>query len=129
LRPGPVGGLGISYRFFGDRLPFVHVSFTYSMARSTTHADGTPDADFKSRDYRAGLAVGKALGKHVPPFVVARYFGAGTDWSVAGGHGADHYRYHVGAGSAFGFSEHLDALIELAFLGERRVSVGVGYLF
>jgi hypothetical protein len=129
LRPGPIGGLGVSYRFLGDRLPFVHASFTFALARSTTHATGVEDATFTSRDWRAGVAVGKTLGKHVAPFVVARYFGAGTDWAVAGGHGSDHYRYHVGIGSAFGFSEHVDALVEIAFLGERRASVGVGYLF
>src|SRR5262245_51726725 len=28
LLPGPIGGLGVSYRFFGDGLPFVHTSFT-----------------------------------------------------------------------------------------------------
>jgi hypothetical protein len=129
LRPGPIGGLGVSYRLLGDRLPFVHASLTFALARSVTHADGVEDASFTSRDWRVGVAVGKTLGKHVAPFVVARYFGAGTQWSVAGGSGSDHFRYHVGAGSAFGFSEHLDGLLEIAFLGEKRVSIGVGYLF
>ena len=129
LQPGPIGGVGVSYRLLGDQLPFVHASFTFALARSTTHAEGVPDATFTSRDWRAGLAVGKVFGKHLAPFVVARYFGAGTEWSVAGGHGSDHFRYHVGAGSAFGFSEHVDALLELAFLGERRATLGVGYLF
>lgn len=129
LQPGPIGGVGLSYRFVGDRLPFVHASVTFSIARSTTHADGSEDATFTSRDLRFGIAAGMAFGKHLAPFAVARYFGAGTDWSVAGGHGSDHYRYHVGVGSAFGFSEHFDGLVELAFLGERRASIGVGYLF
>jgi hypothetical protein len=129
LRPGPIGGLGISYRLLGERLPFVHASLTVAIARSTTHASGVEDATFTSRDWRLGVAIGQALGKHVAPFVVARYFGAGTEWSVGGGHGSDHFRYHVGAGSAFGFSEHVDGLVEIAFLGERRASIGVGYLF
>jgi hypothetical protein len=129
LLPGPVGGLGISYRFLGDDLPFLHASFTFALARSTTRAEGRPDTSFTSRDWRVGLAVGKTLGKHMAPFVVARYFGAGTEWSVAGGHGADHFRYHVGVGAAFGFSDHLDGILEVAFLGERRASVGVGYTF
>jgi hypothetical protein len=129
LRPGPIGGVGVSYRLFGGRMPFAHASFTFALARSETHAPGSEDATFTSRDWRFGLAVGKTIGEHVAPFVVGRYFGAGTEWSVGGGHGADHYRYHVGAGSAFGFSEHFDGLVELAFLGERRASLGVGYVF
>ena len=69
------------------------------------------------------------MGNVAAPFVVARYFGAGTNWSVGGGHGADHFRYHVGLGSAFGLSDHFDALGELAFLGEQRLTIGGGYVF
>lgn len=69
------------------------------------------------------------MGKFAAPFVVARYFGAGTSWPDVAGHGADHYRYHVGIGSAFGLSEHFDTLAEVAFLGERRLTLGVGYMF
>ena len=129
LQPGPIGGVGVSYRFFGGAAPFVHTSFTFSLARSRTRAEDGSEADFDSRDWRFGLAAGKTLGEHVAPFAVARYFGAGTNWSVGGGKGADHYRYHVGVGSAFGFSDHVDGLVEVAFLGERRASIGVGYLF
>ena len=130
LRPGPIGGLGIAYRLFGNQgMPFLHLSASYSIARSRTRAPDTSEATFTSRDSRLGLAVGKTLGSVAAPFLVARYFGAGTNWSVGGGHGADHYRYHVGIGSAFGLSTHFDALLELAFLGERRASIGAGYTF
>jgi hypothetical protein len=129
LRPGPIVGLGASYRLFGGSAPFLHLSAGYSIARSTSHAPDASRATFTSNDYRFGVAVGKTLGNLAAPFVVGRYFGAGTNWSVGGGHGADHYRYHLGVGSAFGLSEQLDALVELAFLGERRATLGVGYLF
>lgn len=129
LAPGPIVGLGVSYRLFGGSAPFLHLSAAYSVARSTSRAPDESEATFTSHDYRVGAALGKTLGKVAAPFVVARYFGAGTNWPVAGGHGGDHYRYHVGVGSAFGFSEHWDALAELAFLGERRATLGVGYLF
>ncbi len=129
LEPGVLGGLGISYRLFGGKVPFAHVSANFSLARSTSVApDGSTDA-FTSRDWRLGLAVGHAIGGWAAPFVVARYFGAGTDWNVAGGKGADKFRYHVGLGSGFALSEHFDLLGEIAFLGEQRVSLGVGYAF
>lgn len=129
LLPGVVGGVGVSYRILGKDLPFLHGSFTFSLARATTRADDGSEATFTSRDWRAGLAAGKTIGDWAAPFAVFRYFGAGTDWSVGGGKGADAFRYHVGVGSAFGLSEHWDALVELAFLGERRASLGVGYVF
>lgn len=129
LSPGPIVGLGASYRLFGGSAPFLHLSVGYSVSRSTSHAPEAPDAPFTSNDYRLGVAVGKTLGSFAAPFVVGRYFGAGTNWSVGDGHGADHYRYQLGVGSAFGLSDHLDALVELAFLGERRATLGVGYVF
>jgi hypothetical protein len=99
------------------------------VARSLTRSEAGGEEHFLSRDMRLGVAVGKAFGKVAAPFVVGRLFGAGTDWPVADGHGADAHLYHVGVGSAFGLPGAFDALVELAFLGERRASVGVGYLF
>lgn len=129
LQPGPIGGLGISYRLFGGSAPFVHGSLSYSIARSTARAPDNARTAFTSRDYRLGLAVGKTFGGFAAPFVVARYFGAGTSWPEVGGHGADLYRYHVGVGSAFGLSQHFDSLVEFAVLGERRATLGLGYVF
>lgn len=130
LGPGIIGGVGASYRFLGNTgLPFVHTSLTFSLARARTHALDGAEEIFTSRDYRLGLAVGKALGSIAAPFIVVRYFGAGTDWAVGGGHGADKSRYQLGAGSAFGLSEHFDAITELAVLGERRATLGMGYIF
>jgi hypothetical protein len=128
LQPGPIGGLSISYRLLGGSAPFVHGSLGYSIAHSTARAPDDTRTVFTSRDYRLGLAVGKTFGGFAAPFVVGRYFGAGTNWPEVAGHGADHYRYHVGVGSAFGLSRHLDSLIEVAFLGEKRVSLSLGYV-
>ena len=61
--------------------------------------------------------------------MVGRYFGGGTSWPAVGGHGGDHYGYHVGIGSAFGLSQHFDSLVELAILGERRATLSLGYVF
>jgi len=129
LLPGPVGGVGVSYRFLGGTIPFIHVSLTGSLARTTTRASDGSEAIFTSRDWRVGVAVGQVFGKWIAPFAVVRYFGAGTNWSVAGGKGADAFRYHVGVGATVRISERVDALGELAFLGEKRATLGVGYSF
>lgn len=136
LRPGAVGGIGVSYRVLDGRgvLPFVHASATLSVARAATEGPGTPAAPsvrsaFTSYDWRFGLAVGKPIGKVAAPFAVARYFGAGTDWEPGGTKGSDRFRYHVGAGSAFAISEKIDLLTEVTFLGEKRLTLGAGYTF
>jgi hypothetical protein len=129
LLPGPLGGLGVSYRALGGSVPFVLASFTVSLARSTSRADDGTESSFTSRDWRAGLAVGHTVTSWAAPFVVVRYFGAGTDWAVAGGKGADAFRYHAGAGAALRLLENTDLLAEVAAFGERRISLGVGYSF
>ena len=58
----------------------------------------------------------------------AASFGAGTRWEGIG-KGADAYRYHLGTGTVLALSQQLDLLGELAFLGEKRASLGVGYVF
>jgi hypothetical protein len=128
LLPGPLAGLALSYRLLGGELPYVHLSFAYSIASGRARAPDDSDSTFTSRDYRLGIAVGKTLGRVAAPFVVARYFGAGTDWSIAG-KGADANRYHLGAGSVLALSERVDLLAELAFLGERRATLGGGFAF
>ncbi|HKP97773.1 MAG TPA: hypothetical protein VJ385_18685 [Fibrobacteria bacterium] len=128
LAPGPIGGVGASYLLFGKGLPFIHMSLTLSLSQATVTAPSGIESSFTSRDWRLGAAIGKDLGSVAAPFVVARYFGGGTDWSGIG-KGADDYRYHVGIGSAIGLFEHIDVLVELALLGERRATLGAGYLF
>jgi len=128
LSAGPLVGVGAGYRLFGGRAPFLHASVSLSWARSRAVSPAGERSTFSSSDYRLGIALGKTLAGWAAPFVVFRYFGAGTNWSLAG-HGGDHYRYQVGAGAAFALSRQFDALVELAFLGERRATLGVGYNF
>lgn len=131
LRPGWMAGLGVSGAVLEGRgkLPFVHASFTYSEARATTRAPDGTEATFRARDWRVGVAIGKAVTSTVAPFVVARYFGAGTRWAPGGGKGSDHFRYHAGAGLSWSVSTVVDVLAEAAVLGEKRGTLGVGYTF
>lgn len=127
ISPGGIVGGGLSYRLGGTGWwPFVQPSFALSYASASASSGGASER-FAAVDWRAGLAIGKAIGGIAAPFVVGRYFGGGTEFTPEGGHGSDHYRYHVGAGSAFGLSPRVDAVVELAFLGEQRATIGFGY--
>ena len=130
LRPGYLVGAGLSYRFGGrGALPFVQPAFSASYANGTAVTPAGSRASFREVDYRFGLAIGKTIGRFAAPFAVARYFGGGTTFQPLGGHAADHFRYHVGVGSAFAITDRVDAVAEIAFLGERRATVGFGYSF
>lgn len=131
LGPGYVVGGGIAYRLGGrDGVPFVQPSLSLAYAGGA-RAEG-PDGvrtSFNALDYRAGLAVGKVVFGFAAPFAVVRYFGGGTDWTVAGGKGRDRFLYHAGVGSAFALGQRLDLVAEVAFLGERRATLGAGWAF
>lgn len=130
VNPGWIGGVGAAYRFGGrGAWPFVQPTASLSLAQATVENALGRSSSFRALDWRFGLAVGKTIGSIAAPFVVARYFGGGTEFAPAGGHGVDHYRYHVGIGSAFALSRRVDAVAELAFLGERRATLGFGYSF
>jgi hypothetical protein len=131
LSPGAVVGGGLAYRFGGrGGAPFVQPSLSIAYA-GLARAEG-PDGrreSFNALDYRAGLAVGRVVGGFAAPFAVFRYFGGGTEWEVAGGHGRDRFLYHAGIGSAFALGQRLDLVAEVAFIGERRATLGVGWSF
>lgn len=130
IHPGALVGAGVSYRFGGHgSWPFVQPSASLSMSFASADSASTGARSFRALDWRLGAAIGKTIGGFAAPFVVGRWFGGGTDFAPAGGHGSDHYRWHAGAGSAFAISPRVDAVVELAFLGERRGTVGFGYSF
>lgn len=130
IRPGAIVGGGISYRLGGrGSWPFLQPSASLSVSFASAESASSGPRSFRALDWRVGAAIGKTIGSFAAPFVVARYFGGGTDFAPAGGHGSDHYRWHAGAGSAFAISSRVDAVVELAFLGERRGTVGFGYSF
>ena len=120
LHAGPLGSLAISSRFVDDSKTTPFVVGTASIAQSYVK---TSTSTLAATDGRIGLVVGKTFGP-VAPFVVARAFGGPVYFN--GVTGTDRYHYQLGAG-ALVFSSGFDAAIEVAFLGERRVTVGLGW--
>jgi len=43
--------------------------------------------------------------------------------------GGDQHHYRLSAGSSFSLPAHLEAFVEVGFLGEQNLLAGIGYAF
>jgi hypothetical protein len=135
LRPGFVGSASVGYTILdgqGPR-PYLAVSGTASASiaptRSRTTADDRPD--LAAADLRASAVVGKRLFDFWLPYVGAAVFG-GPVWFAPGGQsrtGSDVHHYRLTAGSSFSLPAHLEAFVEVGFLGEQALVGGLGWAF
>jgi hypothetical protein len=134
LQPGFLATASVGYTFLdgnGPR-PYLALSGTVSISiaptRSRTDADRP---DFTATDLRASVVLGKRLFDVWLPYVGAAVFG-GPVWFAPGGQsrtGSDVHHYRLSAGSSFSLPLHLEAFIEVGFLGEQAVVGGLGWAF
>jgi hypothetical protein len=121
---GALVSVAYSHRFVDEskRSPFVIGTFsaTFSYAPDLFAGDG-----------RIGVAVGKTLARTFAPFVVARAFGGPVRWKHGDEvrTGGDSHHYQVGLGALFIAGRGIDASLEIAPLGEKRLSAGLGWSF
>jgi hypothetical protein len=134
LQPGFLASASVGYTFLdgnGPR-PYLALSGTVSISiaptRSRTDADRP---DFTATDLRASVVLGKRLFDVWLPYVGAAVFG-GPVWFAPGGQsrtGSDVHHYRLSAGSSVSLPLHLEAFIEVGFLGEQAVVGGLGWAF
>lgn len=121
---GGLASIAYSYRLVDEskRSPFVIGTFSVTASYAP---------DLFAGDGRIGVAVGKTLARTFAPFVVARAFGGPVRWKHGDEvrTGGDSHHYQVGAGALFIAGRGIDASIEVAPLGERRLSAGLGWSF
>lgn len=122
IRPGLLASIGASYRIVDDSARSPFVVGTASIAQSFV---STASSSLRATDGRLGVVVGKMLGP-IAPFLAARAFYGPVYY--AGDTGSDRYHYQIGAG-VLTYVKGFDAAVEVAFLGERRFTLGVGYSF
>jgi hypothetical protein len=129
---GIMASVAGSYRFLDDKgaRPFVIGTFSFGMSFLGTSYRNV-DASITAADARFGLVVGKSLGEHFAPFAVARAFGGPVRWSREDETlvGSDLYHYNLGVGALLLAGRGVDAAIEVSFLGEKRVTTGLGLSF
>ena len=129
---GVVTSLAASYRFVDEKgaVPFVigTASLGQSFLETREREVSTP---LSATDARLGLVVGKSLGNFFAPFAVVRAFGGPVRWSRSEETlvGSDRYHYNVGLGALLLPGAGVDAGFEVSFLGEKRVTTGLGFSF
>jgi hypothetical protein len=134
LNPGFLASASVGYTVVdgeGAR-PYLAVSGTVSASIAPTRSRTSGDRpDLTATDLRASVVLGKRLFAVWLPYVGAAVFG-GPVWFAPGGQsrtGSDVHHYRLTVGSSFSLPAHLEAFVEVGFLGEQAVLGGLGWAF
>ena len=135
VKPGFLASASVGYTLLdgeGPR-PYLAVTGTVAISITPTHSRASPDdpPDLTATDVRASVVLGKRLFAFWLPYVGAAVFG-GPVWFAPGGEsrtGSDVHHYRLTAGSSFSLPLHLEAFVEVGFLGEQAVVGGLGWAF
>lgn len=135
LQPGVVSSVSVGLTMLDGTGPRPYLAFTAALGVATAQTHSTSDpADrprFTALDLRAAVVLGKQLFGFWLPYVGAATFG-GPVWFSAAGQphtGSDRYHYRLSAGSSFRLPAHLEAFVEVGFLGEQNLLGGLGWSF
>ena len=135
LRPGFLGSASVGWTIIDGEGPRPYlalggtVSASIAPTRSRTNPVDLPD--LTATDLRASVVLGKRLFDVWLPYVGAAVFG-GPVWFAPNGQsrtGSDVHHYRLTAGSSFSLPLHLEAFVEVGFLGEQAVVGGLGWAF
>ena len=135
LEPGILGSLSASYTILdgSGALPYLAVTLAAGAATASTYneANSSERPQFTALDFRLSAVIGKRLFGFWLPYGGVAVFG-GPVWFAPQGQslvGGDQHHFRVSVGSSFTLPAHLEAFIEVGFLGEQNVLVGIGYSF
>ncbi len=135
LQPGILGSASVAYTFLDGvgALPFVAASLTAGAASASTYneADATDRPQFTALDFRLSAVIGKRLFGFWLPYGGVAVFGGPVFFAPQGQSltGTDQHHFRLTVGSSFSLPSHLEAFIEVGFLGEQNVLIGLGYAF
>ena len=112
-----------------DLKPGFLASASIVPTRSRTSPADQPD--LTATDLRASVVLGKRLFDVWLPYVGGAVFGGPVFFAPAGQSrtGNDVHHYRLTAGSSFSLPAHLEAFVEVGFLGEQAVLGGLGWTF
>jgi hypothetical protein len=135
LEPGFLASASASYTFVDGSgpWPYVAASFTVGVATAATYdqADAALRSQFTALDFRLSGVIGKRLFDFWLPYAGVAVFGGPVFFSPGGQSltGSDQHHFRLSVGSSFSLPAHLEAFVEVGFLGEQNLLVGLGYAF
>jgi hypothetical protein len=135
LQPGILGSASVGYAFLDGAgpLPFVAASLTVGVATASTYneANASDRPQFTALDFRLSAVIGKRLFGFWLPYGGVAVFGGPVFFAPAGQSltGTDQHHFRLSVGSSFSLPAHLEAFVEVGFLGEQNVLAGLGYAF
>jgi len=135
LLPGVLSSVSVGYTFLdgAGALPYVGASLTAGVASAATYneANASDRPRFTALDFRLSAVVGKRLFGFWLPYGGVAFFGGPVYFAPQGNSltGGDQHHYRLSAGSSFSLPAHLEAFVEVGFLGEQNLLAGIGYAF
>ncbi len=135
LEPGILGSASLSYTFLDGTgaLPYVAASLTAGVASASTYNEADPSdrPQLTALDFRLSAVIGKRLFGFWLPYGGVAVFGGPVFFAPHGQSltGGDEHHFRLSVGSSFSLPAHLEAFVEVGFLGEQNVLVGLGYAF
>ncbi len=116
--------------FERPRRPFVLLTGSASVSRSTAESDDGMAHDLTAGDLRVGVMIGKTWGR-VVPYLTARAFGGPVFWTIRRDDvtGGDVHHYTVGGGASLRLGAQVDGFVEVMPLGEQSGSAGASLSF
>lgn len=135
LEPGILGSVSVGYTFLdgSGALPYVAASLTFGVASASTYneANATDRPQFTALDFRLSAVIGKRFFDFWLPYAGIAVFGGPVFFAADGQSltGTDEHHFRLSVGSSFSLPAHLDLFVEVGFLGEQNVLIGLGYAF
>ena len=135
LLPGVLGSASVGYTLLDGTgaLPYLGASLTAGVATASTYdeLDATERPRFTALDFRLSAVIGKRLFGFWLPYGGVAVFGGPVYFAPEGNAstGSDQHHYRLSVGSSLSLPAHLEAFVEVGFLGEQNLLAGVGYGF
>jgi hypothetical protein len=135
LDPGILGSASVGFTLLdgSGALPYLAASVTAGVASAGTYNESNvADAPrFTALDFRLSAVIGKRFFQFWLPYAGVAVFGGPVSFSPLGQSltGSDRHHFRLSAGSSFSLPAHLEAFVEVGFLGEQNLLAGIGYAF
>jgi len=135
LSPGFMASVSAAYTFLDGTGAWPYVAATFIAGVATTGTQNEANAQdhpqLTALDFRLAGVIGKQFFGFWLPYAGVAVFGGPVYFSPAGQSlvGSDVHHFRLSLGSSFSLPAHLEAFVEVGFLGEQNLLLGLGYAF